>query len=466
MASLRVGDPSAIIPDLAAAPWLPADFMETKKMQTNSPNFPVLNMPDLKNTRLPTVARVQIRHPLGNPINDLDAAMLAEVKKAKKLNALPKGAKIAVTAGSRGVARLNELVRAMIRALKAQGFEPFVVPAMGSHGGATAEGQTEVLRELGVTEEYIGAPIRSSMEVVKVGKTDYGVDCHFDKNAFNADGVVVMHRVKPHPSFDRDIESGLIKMIAIGLGKQQGAFFTHKIGPDGMLKGIPAMAKVALEKANIKFGLAVVENALKQVVVVEGVEPENFFERDRALLVRAKEMTPKLPMDDFDVLVVQLIGKNITGAGIDSWISGRADIRGIENPKPFVRALTCLGVTPECHGNAVGIGVFDFTTKGVADQLDLYAIYMNAMTASLSSGAKMPLVLPTELDAIKGAVSCSWRVDEENARLAIIKGSNMINEIFVSPALWEEIKNHPAVTKVSDFAPMRFDNEGKLLTRI
>jgi hypothetical protein len=435
-------------------------------MSQNSPIFPTLNMPDLRNTFVPQVARIGVKHPLGTPINDLDAAFAGEIRKAKALNALPKGAKIAVTAGSRGIARMPELYRAAIGALKAQGFEPFIVPAMGSHGGATAEGQKEVLRELGVTEEYVGCPIRSSMEVVRLGTTEYDQPCCFDKTAFEADGVIVMHRVKPHPSFDRDIESGLTKMIAIGLGKQQGAFATHKIGPDGMLNGIPAMARIALQKAPIKFGLAVIENALKQIVVVEGVEPEVFLDRDRALLVEAKRLVPKLPMDDFDVLVVQLIGKNITGAGIDSWVSGRADIRGIPNPKPFIRQMACLGVTPECHGNAVGIGQFDFTTKDVAENLDLYAIYMNAMTSSLCNGAKLPLVLPTELDAIKGAISTCWRVDEENARLAIIKGSNMLNEMYVSPALLEELKDKENVEQLSPLEPMRFDNGGKLLSRI
>jgi hypothetical protein len=431
-----------------------------------SPVFPAIHLSALDEVELPPLMRVKLSHPRADGIEDIEGAVTEALTKARRLNALGKGAEVAVAIGSRGITDLARIAAATVTYLKGQGFNVFIVPAMGSHGGATPEGQTAVLANLGVTEESVGAPIRATMEVVEYGKTAEGIPCCFDKNAAGADGIVVINRVKSHTTFDRPIESGLVKMVAIGLGKAQGAHFVHTTGPRGMSEVLPEIARVSLANGPIVCGIALVENAEKQKVVIEGVEPEDFFTADERLLRRAKELLARLPFDRMDAMIVEQIGKDISGAGMDYAVNGRADIRGVDNPPtPFVAKIGVLGLTPATHGNANGLGLADFTTIEVAAQLDLDAMYWNAITSAMVEKARIPMALPDERDVLRACAATCWNLDPAEARMCVIRSTLHLHEILVSPSLFADIDGRQGVEVLAEPEPIVFSEQGKLLTR-
>ncbi len=399
------------------------------------PIFPAIHLPQFESVQLPPVQHVRLSHPRGNPVVDIPSAVETSLNASHKLDSLSPGAKVAIATGSRGVAHIVDVVTAAVAWLKRHGFSPFIVPALGSHGGATAEGQAQILRDIGIREEVVGAPIRATMEVVDCGKTTQGISCKFDREAAGADAVVVINRVKSHTSFDRPIESGLVKMVAVGLGKAQGAYNVHKVGPyKGLGEVLPELARIALRNSPIVYGIALVENAWNELIVIEGVEPENFFETDERLLKVAKAHLAKLPFEQIDVLIVEEIGKNISGMGMDYAVTGRTDIRGIPNPiRPSIHKIGVLSVTPESHGNAQGIGMADFIPHELTEQLDLEALYVNGITAAVIEKTRIPPVLPDEQAVIRACVDTCWRLDEEHARLCIIRSPLALNDILVSP---------------------------------
>jgi hypothetical protein len=354
----------------------------------------------------------------------------------------------------------------VIACLQEMGHEPFVVPAMGSHGGGTAEGQARVLEKLGVTEQTVGAPVRATMETVELGQTGEGVPCRFDANAAGADAVVIIARVKSHTSFDRPIESGLVKMMAVGLGKQAGARNVHRLGPRGYTEVLPALGQIGIEQSAIAFGIAVVENSGHELVHIEGVEPEAFFETDERLLVRAKDLLARLPFDEIDAMLVERIGKEISGAGMDPAVIGRTDIRGIPNPKPFVVKLGVLGLTEETHGNAIGLGVADYTTVEAANGCDLKAMYLNSVTSTMPEKSRIPIVLPDEVSVLRALVATSWALGMDSLRFCHIRSTLEIDEVLVTRALFETVLDHPGVEPLSDPEPYQTDDGGRLLTRI
>ena len=318
-----------------------------------SPTFPEIHLPHLADTPIPPMLRVRLTHPKGGPIADIAGAVDEALARSKRLADLPSDASVAVAVGSRGIAHIPEVVAAAVHHLKQRGFAPFIVPAMGSHGGATAEGQAGVLAHLGVTEQTVGAPIRATMETVEYGATLHGIPCRFDKNAAEADAVLCINRVKSHTSFDRPVESGLTKLIAVGLGKQVGAQNVHRLGPRGYVEVLPQLARIAIDNSPIAYGIALVENADKQLVVIEGVEPDSFAAADERLLKVAKTLIARLPFEHVDGLIVEWIGKEISGAGMDPAVVGRVGIRSVPDPgKPFVNKLAVLGVTEDSYGNA------------------------------------------------------------------------------------------------------------------
>ncbi len=431
-----------------------------------SPTFPVVRLPHLDAVPLPPVMRVRLHHPEGTLVDDLGAAVRRALAGRRRLDALAPGASVAVAVGSRGIARIDEVAAHTVAALRERGFAPFVVPAMGSHGGGTAEGQVGVLAKLGVTEARVGAPVRATMETVDYGATPDGIRCKFDRNAAGADAVVLLARVKSHTSFDRPVESGLTKMIAVGLGKAEGARNVHLLGPRGYREVLPALARIALRHAPIACGIALVEDADKRLVVVEGVEPEDFAAADERLLKVAKSLLARLPFEQIDVLVVEQIGKDISGAGMDFAVMGRTDIRGIPNPpKPFIHKIAVLGLTPATAGNGLGVGAADYTTVAVANGLDLKAMYMNSVTSTFVEKSHVPIVLPDDLTAVRAAVATCWRADPENARLCVIRSTLHLNEILVSPSLFGDIAGDQRAEVLSDPVPLEFDREGRLLTR-
>jgi hypothetical protein len=324
-----------------------------------------------------------------------------------------------------------------------------------------------VLAHLGVTEASVGAPIRATMETVEYGATLHGIPCRFDKNAAAADAVLCVNRVKSHTSFDRPIESGLTKLIAVGLGKQAGAQNVHRLGPRGYTEVLPALARIAIEHAPIAFGIALVENADKQLVVVEGVEPENFAQTDERLLKQAKSLAPHLPFEQLDGLIVELIGKEISGAGMDPAVVGRVGIRSVPDPgHPFVNKLAVLGVSEDSYGNAVGLGNADFTTRKVANGVDLLPMYMNSITAGGTEGARIPAVLPDDRTVIQAMVATCWRSDLDNVRLCQIRSTLQLHEILITPSLLPELEGRKDVKRLSDPAPLEFSPAGDLLTRV
>ena len=429
-----------------------------------TPHFPAIRLPQFEKEPLPPVMLARLKHPSGAALDDAAVATMTALDKSKRLAKLKPGARVAITCGSRGVQSKPLVVKTTVAWLKQRGYTPFIVPAMGSHGGAVAEGQVKLLAELGFTLETMGCPIEATMEVVRLGTTSHGLPVFFDANAIKADAVIVINRIKSHTSFDREIESGLTKMVAIGLGKAQGARFVHRLGAVGYVEVIPEWARIAIANSPIAYGLGIVENASKKPAVIEGAEPEEFYATDARLLGLAKSFIPKLPFEQMDVLVIELMGKNISGIGMDPAVTGRFDIRGRDNPpKPVINKLVLLGITPEAHGNAIGIGIADYVTKSVADDLDLYAMYMNACTSTFTERVRIPPVMADDKAALQAAVGTSWRTDGENARLCIARSTLHLDQVLISPPLAAELGARGEI--MSDPAPLRFDANGRLETR-
>ncbi|MGI9449508.1 MAG: hypothetical protein ACR2QH_02470, partial [Geminicoccaceae bacterium] len=416
-----------------------------------SPIFPKVHLPHLDDISLPPMQPARLQHATSEPISDIPAAVDEALARSNRLTDLKQGACVAVAVGSRGIADIQKVAAAAITHLRKRGFSPFVVPAMGSHGGATAEGQAAVLAHLGITEASVGAPVRATMETVEYGATMQGIPCRFDRNAAEADAVLCINRVKAHTSFDRPIESGLTKLVAVGLGKQAGAQNVHRLGPRGYTEVLPALARIAIEQSPIVFGLALVENAAEQLTVIEGVEPDDFAATDERLLKRAKSLMARLPFEHVDGLVVEWIGKEISGSGMDPAIVGRVGIRSVPDPeKTFVNKLAVLGVTEDSYGNAVGLGNADYTTCKVANGIDLMPMYMNSITAAGTEGARIPAVLPDDRTVLRAMVATCWRADLNEMRFCQIRSTLHLDHILVSPALASEIEGRSDVEILSD----------------
>jgi hypothetical protein len=429
-----------------------------------TPDFPAIRLPQFEKEPLPPVMLARLKHPAGAALDDAVAATVTALEKSKRLPKLKAGARVAITCGSRGIQSKPLVVKTTVAWLKKRGFTPFIVPAMGSHGGAVAEGQVKLLAELGFTPESMDCPIEATMEVVQLGKTSHGLPVYFDANAAKADAVIVINRIKSHTSFDREVESGLSKMVAIGLGKAQGARFVHRLGTVGYKEVIPEWSRLAIANSPIVYGIGIVENASKKPAVIEGTEPEDFYATDARLLSLAKSFIPKLPFEQMDVLVIELMGKNISGVGMDPAVTGRFDIRYLPNPpKPVINKLVLLGITPEAHGNAIGIGAADYITKSVADDLDLYAMYMNACTSTFTERVRIPPVMADDKAALQAAIGTSWRTDGENARLCIARSTLHLDQVLISPSLADDLGERGEV--MSEPAPLRFDANGRLVTR-
>lgn len=433
-----------------------------------SPYFPPIDIPVLAGVEPPLVRRVRIPQPRVDAIQDLEGTIKSQLEGAVKINLLPPGSSVAVGVGSRGITNLPLLVRCVVDYLKSRDLEPFIVPAMGSHGGATAEGQTCLLAGLGVTEPAVGAPLRATMEVVEVGQTSEGLKCLIDANAMAADGIVTISRVKSHTSFDRPVESGLVKMVAIGLGKQAGATSVHSLGPAiGLGEVLPAIGRVLIDKSPLVCGLAVVENADHDIVRLEAVEPVDFFATDERLLKLAKSTLARLPFEQIDVLIVEELGKEISGCGMDYAVTGRTDIRGIPNPtQPLIYKVAVLGCTELSDGNATGIGMADFIPRSLANTVDLVSLYMNSITAAITEKARFPMVLNSDEDVVKACSLTSWRATPAETRLCVIRNTLELNEILLSQPLLDDIEGQKGVEVLSTAFPLAFDEDGALLSRI
>jgi hypothetical protein len=403
---------------------------------------------------IPRVARVRQRF-AGERITDVEGAVRGAVRGAGIADRVA-GRRIAVTVGSRGIGELPAIVRAIVAELSAEGAAPFVVPAMGSHGGATAAGQQEVLEGYGVTPDAVGAPIAATMDVVEVGRTPGGVPVYMDRNAYEADGVLVFGRVKAHTAFKAPIESGLCKMLAVGLGKQRGAETLHAAG---LAQTIPAAAAVGLATGKVVLGLAVVENAADEPFRIAAAAPDRFHETDRELLQVSNGLLPHIPFEHLDVLVVDWIGKNLSGSGMDPNVIGMWRRLGGER-RPDYRRIVVRDVTPESHGNAIGIGWADFTTRRLVDAIDHGAMYMNCLTANAPDLARIPLTMASDREAIEAAIKTSSAAGA--VRLARVHSTLRLEELYVSEALLDEVAANPALDVVEGPAPLEFDTAGRL----
>ena len=407
---------------------------------------------------------VHVRQKFQTKKLDSVARTIAEQFKRPEVRAKVKpGMTIAVGCGSRGISNIAECAKAVVAELKALGAKPFIFPAMGSHGGATAEGQREVLEGYGITENYVGCPIKSGMDVVELGRLDDGMPVYMDKHASEADAVVIIPRVKPHTNFRSPIESGIVKMLAIGMGKIIGATTLHTYGMDMFGELLPKAAKLILARKNVLFGVAIVENAVDETAIIEIVPSEQIFEREPVLLAKAKELMPRLQFDEIDVLVVEKIGKNISGSGMDPNITGR-NCRFIEwNMKPFVKKIAVLGLTPETHGNACGIGGADVTTMKLYKELDVAKTYANIITSTYLDGGAIPIIMNTDEDAIRLAVKTVVRVKPQDTRIVRIATTLEIMDIHVSEPMLPIIKANPSLFEIiGSPEPFKFDAKGNL----
>ncbi|MGC1442058.1 MAG: hypothetical protein WA888_15740 [Burkholderiaceae bacterium] len=407
---------------------------------------------------------MQIRQQFPRPVEaDVAAAVHRELKPL--INASLMGKRIAITGSSRGIANLAVVIRECVAALRLVGAEPFVVPGMGSHGGATASGQEGVLRDTNaITTESVGCPIVSSMDVVQVGTTATGFPVYQDKLCHEADGVLVVNRVKPHTGFTERVESGLCKMLVIGLGKQKGASKIHQQAlrvPMGQLILDASRIIVESDRPRLIGGLALVENAFKETAVVKGVSMANhqqMVDSEAALLETAYELLPRLPFDDLDALIVDEIGKNISGSGMDSNVIAKKE--GLT--KPRIGAIYVRGLTPETHGNATGIGFADLMPRALVEQIDLNSTYMNAFTAKRPVVGKLPMVMESELQALQVLMNFRQHEDPQSLRLVWIKSTAKLSEMWVSGAFAQEVADNPRLQIISPAQPMRFCGSGNL----
>ncbi len=376
------------------------------------------------------------------------------------------GMTVALTAGSRGIHDKPAVVRATGAWLRAAGAEPFVVPAMGSHGGATAEGQVTMLAELGMTEDSLGMAIRSTMDTVELGRVENGPMAHLDRNAAEADGILVINRIKAHTDFKGELESGLAKITAIGLGKQRGAEGIHVYGPANLGTWIPLVARRILDTGKVLGGLAIVENAYDRAARIELVEPDGIGgDHERRLLEEAKRLMGRLPFDRLDVAVIDVMGKDKSGSGMDSNVIGRMMIRGSEEfPRPHITNIAVLDVSDASHGNAIGIGLADFIPFRILEKVDLRSSYINAMTSGLGGPQRgqIPMAMPTDRDAVAAAILTCGRADLAQCRLVRMPDTLDLHELLVSESLRSEVDADPQLEVVGEALPMPFDADGAL----
>ncbi len=371
------------------------------------------------------------------------------------------GQTIAITAGSRGITGIDTILWAVVQECKALGLKPFIVPAMGSHAGATADGQRHLLEHYGITPEAMGCEIKSSMDVERIGEV-MGIPVFCDRNAWQADYIAVVARVKPHTDFDNEIESGLFKMMSIGLGKREGAEHYHRAGHDfGYAKVFPTVGKKVLETARILFGVAIVENGYGQTAKIEAVLPSDFYETEKTLLRQSKSWLGKLPFDTIDLLIVDRMGKNISGTGMDPNVIGRECIqKRPESPK--IKQLYVRDLTPESDGNALGIGMADLTSKRLVDRINRTNTNINVITTGALDLAKVPMYFDSDKQAIEVALGMIGLTKAEDAKVVRIENTLHVTEMDLSESLLGQAKKNSRLTQTTSPLPMQFDIDGNL----
>ena len=422
----------------------------------------------LKDVQIPRMFRARQSFPrpviLPEEIPDVVFQELSQEKFARKVKP---GMEIAITAGSRGIANVDIITRAVVDFVKSRGAVPFIVPAMGSHGGATAQGQLEILSGYKITPETMGCEIRSSMETVYLGESESGRPVYMDKNAFEADGIIISCRLKPHNAFRGSVESGPCKMMTIGLGKQKGASNVHADGMDRMAVNIPSMAEVVLAKAPVLFAIPCMENAYDETCRIEAIDACDILKREPELLKYAFSNMPSILVGKADVLVVDLIGKNFSGTGVDPNITGTFSTDCCSGGLQVQR--TCfLDLSEESHGNTLGVGLSNAITQRIFDKMDLNAMYPNCITSTVLASARIPCIMPSDKTAIQMCIRTTNKVDQSPDKLRMVRIPNSLHvgEIMLSESYYQEVLEgkYPGLTAIDEPAPLVFDEEGNLLT--
>lgn len=412
----------------------------------------------------PRMLRIK-QHFEGPCVEDIPATVEAQLASLQLGQKIKPGETVAITAGSRGIANIAVIIKAAVDHIKSLGAVPFIVPAMGSHGGGTPEGQRGIVEGYGITEDYTGAEIRSSMETVIVDKTPQGIPVHFDKHAYDADHVLVCGRVKPHTGFVGEIESGLLKMMLIGLGKHAGAKIYHRAILDYSFgEIITAVADSVLDKCGIVAGLAIVENAYDQTALLAAVAPENFVSREKELLKQAKQWMPRLPFDKVGLLIIDEIGKDISGSGMDTNVIGRkySDHCATDKDDVSVKRIFVRGLTYETHGNACGLGLAEFTNSRTVQSVDQNITTINSLTGGHPSAAMIPVHYDSDREVLDAALPTTGLADAPDARVIHISNTLHVGEVLVSEAYLAEIESRDDLEIIDGPSEMQFDANGNL----
>lgn len=414
----------------------------------------------LKDLKIPKMVAVRQKFPKKS-LENVAEVVREELEKEEIRSRIRAGDQVAIAVGSRGITNLPIIISETIKAVKRCGGHPFIIPAMGSHGGSTGGGQAEILAELGITEQAVGAPIVSSMEVVQVGVSERGLPVYIDKHAYDADAIIVTGRIKPHTSFRAKYESGLAKMIAVGLGKQVGAEIVHAEGVDQIPIRVEEIAKEALQKTKIIFGLGIIENAYDETYKVLAIPSERVMDEEPQLLEEAKRLMPSIMFARCDVLIVDEMGKDISGCGMDPNII-RRHYSGSIKYEPLAQRIAVLDLTKETNGNVNGLTNADICTRRLFNKISFEETYPNPLTNRLAQSVKIPMVMENDRLAIKAAMKTCFHVDDDHMKIIRIKNTMELEQMFISEALFDEANNNPNIEIVGELQYMEFDEDGNL----
>lgn len=414
-------------------------------------------------------------------IDDVKRELSNKISQYNLCSKIKPGDKIAITAGSRGIKDIIDLIAQLVIEIKKCGGIPFIVPAMGSHGGGTAEGQKQILASLGITERNISAPIRATMDVIKIGETEYHTPVYLDKFSCEADGIIVINRIKKHTDHDNKTESGLLKMMTVGLGKQKQAELIHSYGVWGLKNLILASAKVVLKTRKIIAGIAIIENARDNTACIEVIKADEIPKREEELYKIAEKYYPWLPFKACDVLIIKKIGKDISGTCIDTNLIGRKGVWGESDPEkayalgcydyksPLIEHIVALDLTDKSHGNAIGVGQADIITKKLFNKIDLKVTYNNVITSTFLDKGKIPIIAENDFEAINislntlnGLMRLEGKKDTENIKLCIIESTLHHGKMLVSKGLYDELSEHKDIEFYGRFKSLKFDKDGNL----
>jgi len=399
-------------------------------------------------------------------LEDIPGEIAAQIDRLNLGQTIKPGQTVAVACSGREVADYGPIVHSVVSNLKALGLKPFLVPAMGSHGSATSEGQEYVLESYGLGEQFIGVPIRSSLDVVQIGETEDDIPVFLDKHAFEADYIVPINHIRGHTDFEHEIESGLLKLMAIGLGNQKGAETYHQaMFQYGYPRVIFGVARVIIQNMNILFGVGIVENPSARTASIHILTPGEFEEREKELLIVAKKLTPSLPFDEADILVIDEMGKDIVGSGFDTKVVGRIGLPlfSKEPEKPRIKRIVVCDLTEKSDGNAAGIGNADLVTQRLVDKMDVEATNVNCLSSCDPEGGKIPITLQNDREVIEMAIQCVGMIPADKVKIIRILNTLHLSEVEVSEAYGGEISQRDDLVVIEEAKPMEFDSEDNLI---